>query len=105
MWVSNHGARQLDAVEATLDALPDVVDAARGTGMEVYVDGGVRRGSDAFKALALGANAVFVGRPVIWGLAKAVRDTLQCARVPHLLSSLSRSALRPDQQPNCYSVL
>ncbi|CEO98343.1 hypothetical protein PBRA_006457 [Plasmodiophora brassicae] len=69
--VSSHGGRQLDCGRATIDALPDVVSAVRGTGsdMDVYLDGGVRRGTDVLKALALGAKAVFVGRPVLWGLA------------------------------------
>ncbi|KAI9503101.1 Hydroxyacid oxidase 1 [Coemansia spiralis] len=66
--VSNHGGRQLDGTLATIDALPQVVEAA-GDKLEVYFDGGVRRGSDVFKALALGARAVFVARPVLWGLA------------------------------------
>ena len=68
--VSNHGGRQLDSVPATIEALPEVTDAAAGR-CEVYLDGGVRRGTDALKALALGARAVFVGRPVLWGLAVA----------------------------------
>lgn len=66
--VSNHGGRQLDACEPTLAALPHVVEAVSGR-VEVYLDGGVRRGTDVVKALALGARAVLVGRPVIWGLA------------------------------------
>jgi isopentenyl diphosphate isomerase/L-lactate dehydrogenase-like FMN-dependent dehydrogenase len=66
--VSNHGGRQLDGAPATLDALPEVVEAAAGRA-EVYLDGGVRRGTDVAKALALGAQAVFVGRPALWGLA------------------------------------
>ncbi|RUP47406.1 FMN-dependent dehydrogenase-domain-containing protein [Jimgerdemannia flammicorona] len=66
--VSNHGGRQLDGVLATIDALPEVVRAARGR-LEVYLDGGIRRGTDVFKALALGAKAVLIGRPVLWGLA------------------------------------
>ncbi|KAL4167205.1 hypothetical protein KRP22_012691 [Phytophthora ramorum] len=66
--VSNHGARQLDGVAATIDALPAIVEAVGGRA-EVYMDGGVRRGTDVFKALALGARAVFVGRPVLFGLA------------------------------------
>ena len=65
--VSNHGGRQLDTAPATCDALPYVVDAA-GELCEVYVDGGIRRGSDVLKALALGAKAVLIGRPVLWGL-------------------------------------
>ena len=66
--VSNHGGRQLDGVPATLEVLPEVVEAAGGRA-EVYLDGGVRRGTDAVKALALGARAVLVGRPALWGLA------------------------------------
>ncbi|XP_037529248.1 2-Hydroxyacid oxidase 1-like [Rhipicephalus sanguineus] len=66
--VSNHGGRQLDATPATIDILPEVV-AAVGDKMEVYLDSGVRTGGDVVKALALGARAVFVGRPVLWGLA------------------------------------
>jgi isopentenyl diphosphate isomerase/L-lactate dehydrogenase-like FMN-dependent dehydrogenase len=66
--VSNHGGRQLDGVPASLDALPEVVQTVGGR-CEVLVDGGVRRGTDVAKALALGAQAVLVGRPVLWGLA------------------------------------
>ena len=66
--VSNHGARQLDTVPATIDALPDLMEAADDK-LEVLIDGGIRRGTDVFKALALGAKAVGVGRPIIWGLA------------------------------------
>ena len=68
VWVSNHGGRQLDGCEATVLALPSVVEAVNG-GAEVYVDGGIRRGTDVLKAIALGARAVMVGRPVLWGLA------------------------------------
>jgi 4-hydroxymandelate oxidase len=68
VWVSNHGGRQLDSGEGTIAALPAVVDAVAGRA-EVYLDGGIRRGTDALKALALGARAVFIGRPVLWGLA------------------------------------
>ena len=66
--VSNHGGRQLDAVAPTAELLPEVVEAAAGR-VEVYVDGGIRRGSDAVKALALGARAVLAGRAPLWGLA------------------------------------
>lgn len=65
--VSNHGGRQLDTAMSGAAALPEVVEAVAGR-VEVYVDGGVRRGTDVMKALALGARAVLVGRPVIWGL-------------------------------------
>jgi 4-hydroxymandelate oxidase len=66
--VSNHGGRQLDGAPATLDVLPEIV-AEVGSEAEVYVDGGVRRGSDIVTALALGARAVGIGRPVLWALA------------------------------------
>jgi 4-hydroxymandelate oxidase len=66
--VSNHGGRQLDTAPATLDVLPDIAEAV-GDRTEVLVDGGIRRGTDVVKALALGARAVLVGRPVLWGLA------------------------------------
>jgi isopentenyl diphosphate isomerase/L-lactate dehydrogenase-like FMN-dependent dehydrogenase len=65
--VSNHGGRQLDTVAATIDMLPECVEAVDGR-IEVFVDGGVRRGTDVLVALALGARAVLVGRPVLWGL-------------------------------------
>ena len=66
--VSNHGGRQLDQVGATIEALPECVAAANGK-IPVLVDGGFRRGADMFKALALGASAVGIGRPYLWGLA------------------------------------
>jgi isopentenyl diphosphate isomerase/L-lactate dehydrogenase-like FMN-dependent dehydrogenase len=66
--VSNHGGRQLDAVAPTAELLPEVVDAVAGR-IEVYVDGGIRRGSDVVKALALGARAVLAARAPLWGLA------------------------------------
>jgi isopentenyl diphosphate isomerase/L-lactate dehydrogenase-like FMN-dependent dehydrogenase len=71
--VSNHGGRQLDGVSASLDALEEVVDAVDGRA-EVLLDGGVRRGTDALKALALGARAVLIGRAMLWGLAAAGED-------------------------------
>ena len=71
--VSNHGGRQLDGVPAALDVLEEIVAAVDGRA-EVYLDGGVRRGTDALKALALGADAVFVGRPLVWGLAVSGED-------------------------------
>jgi 4-hydroxymandelate oxidase len=66
--VSNHGGRQLDSTIASIDALYPITQAVTGR-CEIYVDGGIRRGTDILKALALGARAVLVGRPVIWGLA------------------------------------
>ena len=80
--VSNHGGRQLDGVAATLDALPEIVDTAGGR-LEILLDGGVRRGTDVLKALALGAEAVLVGRAAIWGLAVGGEEGV--ARVLELL--------------------
>lgn len=81
--VSNHGGRQLDTAVATIEALPEVVDAVAGRA-EVYVDGGIRRGTDVLKALAIGARAVMIGRPALWGLAAAgpegVRHVLELLR-------------------------
>lgn len=68
--VSNHGGRQLDGAVATLDALPAIADAVGDQG-EILLDGGIRRGTDVLKALALGARAVLIGRPYAWGLAVA----------------------------------
>jgi len=74
--VSNHGGRQLDTAPPTIEVLPRVADAlaGRGAGTEILVDGGVRRGSDVVKALAYGARAVLVGRPVLWALAARGED-------------------------------
>lgn len=81
--VSNHGGRQLDGVPASLDALPEVVEAVEGR-TEVYVDGGIRRGADVLKALALGARAALCGRPYLWALAvggeEGVRHVLELLR-------------------------
>ena len=66
--VSNHGGRQLDGVLAAIDALPEIADEA-GDELDVMMDGGIRRGTDVLKALALGAKAVLIGRPYVWGLA------------------------------------
>ncbi|CAN8030326.1 unnamed protein product, partial [Ixodes persulcatus] len=68
IFVSNHGGRQLDTVTSTIEALPEIIRAVEGR-VEVYLDGGIRHGTDVIKALALGAKAVFVGRPALWGLA------------------------------------
>jgi isopentenyl diphosphate isomerase/L-lactate dehydrogenase-like FMN-dependent dehydrogenase len=81
--VSNHGGRQLDGVAASLDALEEVAEAV-GERVEVLMDGGVRRGTDVLKAQALGARAVLVGRPALWGLAvggeAGVREVLELLR-------------------------
>jgi len=78
--VSNHGGRQLDTSPATIDVLARIADALAGHGdVELYVDGGVRRGTDVVKALAMGARAVLLGRPVLWGLAAAGREGVVAA--------------------------
>ena len=102
--VSNHGGRQLDSSPATIDALAEVADAVGGRG-EVLVDGGIRRGTDVVVALALGASAVLVGRPALWGLAvdgeagargvlEALRSELELALA--LLGCPSPSAVTRD---------
>jgi 4-hydroxymandelate oxidase len=87
--VSNHGGRQLDGVAATIDALPEVVEAVGGR-VEVLVDGGIRRGGDVVKALALGARAVLAGRAPLWGLAvggeSGARHVLELLRDEILLA-------------------
>ena len=81
--VSNHGARQLDTTFASIEVLPEVVAAVDGR-LEVYLDGGIRRGTDVLKALALGARAVLIGPPLFWGLAvdgeAGLRTVLQMLR-------------------------
>lgn len=86
--VSNHGGRQLDDAVATAEALPDVVESV-GSRAPVLVDGGIRAGSDVVKALALGASAVLVGRPVVWALATGGRDG-----VAALLGELTGDVMR-----------
>ncbi len=87
--VSNHGGRQVDGALASVRALPGVVDAVDGR-IPVLLDGGIRRGSDVFKALALGAQAVLVGRPHLWGLAVAGQDGVK-AVLDILHSELDRT--------------
>lgn len=102
--VSNHGGRQLDTAVAGVDALPEVV-AAVADRAEVYVDGGVRSGTDVVKALALGARAVLVGRPAIWALAVGGEDgvrgmlaelAVQTARVMALCGAATVEDCTPD---------
>jgi isopentenyl diphosphate isomerase/L-lactate dehydrogenase-like FMN-dependent dehydrogenase len=96
--VSNHGGRQLDGVPATLDVLPEVVEAVGGRA-EVYLDGGIRRGTDVAKALALGARAVFIGRPALWGLAAdgeaGARHVLEILRDEIRLAQILLGCARP----------
>lgn len=81
--VSNHGGRSLDPTFATIEVLPEVVEAVDGRA-EVYLDGGIRRGTDIVKAIALGARAVLIGRPIFWGLAvngeEGLKHVLQILR-------------------------
>jgi 4-hydroxymandelate oxidase len=90
VWVSNHGGRQLDRVPAPIDALAGIVDAL-GVDAEVYLDGGIRRGTDVVTALALGARAVFLGRPIMWALATGGSDGV--ARAFQLLRDETERAL------------
>lgn len=99
--VSNHGARQLDGVPASIEALPGIVEAVSGRA-EVYLDGGIRRGTDVLKALALGAHAVLLGRPVLWGLAVAGAEGV--ARVLELLRAELELAMVLAGRPNIESI-
>jgi 4-hydroxymandelate oxidase len=98
--VSNHGGRQLDGAVAAAEALPEVAEAVGGAG-EVYVDGGIRRGTDVLRALALGARAVLVGRPVAWGLATGGAEGVQKVLAGLTLELAEALALvgatRPDE--------
>ncbi len=96
--VSNHGGRQLDGVMPTIEALPEVVAAVAGR-CEVYVDGGIRRGTDILKALALGACAVLIGRPVLWGLAVNGQEGVQ-----HVLELLRKELTLALQLAGCASL-
>lgn len=99
--ISNHGGRALESNRGTLDCLPEVVDAVGGK-VDVFIDGGFRRGTDVFKALALGAKAVMVGRPYIWGLGafgqEGVEAVLDILRREFLL------AMRQCGTPNLAAI-
>jgi len=99
--VSNHGGRQLDGVIGTLDALPDVVQAVGGK-VPVLMDGGIRRGSDILKALSLGAKAVLVGRPPLWGLAAAGQPGVE--RVLWMLAAELKLSMGLAGQPSLSSI-
>ncbi|MFI5690492.1 alpha-hydroxy-acid oxidizing protein [Kribbella sp. NPDC051586] len=103
--VSNHGGRQLDASIPTAQALPEVAEAVAGTGVEVYVDGGIRRGEHILAALALGARAAFIGRPALWALTagsspavtRLLTDlTAELAHTLRLIGHPTPSSLTPD---------
>jgi isopentenyl diphosphate isomerase/L-lactate dehydrogenase-like FMN-dependent dehydrogenase len=96
--VSNHGGRQLDGAPATARVLPEVVDAV-GERIEILVDGGVRRGGDVIKALALGAKAVLVGRPYLYGLAAAGQHGVE-----QILDVLRAEMLRDMRLLGCPSL-
>ena len=100
VWVSNHGGRQLDGVAAGLDALPEVVEAVSGR-CEVYVDGGMRRGTDVVKALALGARAAFGARAFAAALAveggEGVANVLELLRAELRLALALLGCTSPDQ--------
>jgi 4-hydroxymandelate oxidase len=99
--VSNHGARNLDTVPATIDALPLVAEKVAGR-VPILVDGGIRRGTDIVKALALGARAVQIGRPYLWGLGMAGSDGV--ARVVRLLRKEFELAMALMGRPNLASI-
>jgi L-lactate dehydrogenase (cytochrome) len=112
--VSNHGGNNLDTTPATIRLLPAVVDAVGGD-IEVLLDGGIRRGSDVAKALALGAQAVMIGRAALWGMAaggqRGVTNVLEILRsgLSETLFGLGRSAvhqLSPEDLliPDSFSV-
>lgn len=99
--VSNHGARQLDAVLPTIEALPEVVAAVNGK-IPVLMDGGIRRGTDILKALALGAKAILIGRPYVWGLAAFGQVGVQ--RVVELLRAELVLSMGLAGKPNLASI-
>jgi isopentenyl diphosphate isomerase/L-lactate dehydrogenase-like FMN-dependent dehydrogenase len=109
VYVSNHSGRELDHMPATLEVLPEIIDAVGGRA-EVVVDGGFLRGTDVVKAIALGARGVLLGKLQVWGLAAGgeetlertleildyeIADTLKCLGCPSI-SALDRSYLRPS---------
>jgi 4-hydroxymandelate oxidase len=102
--VSNHGGRHIDTTVTTAEVIAEIADAVGGSA-ELYVDGGIRRGTDIVKALALGARAVLIGRPALWGLsvggADGVRTVLahlhdEMVRAMRLCGAASLDALTPD---------
>lgn len=99
--VSNHGARQLDGAIATLDALPDVVEAVAGR-IPVLMDGGIRRGQDVLKALALGAKAVLIGRAPLWGLGAFGQPGVE--RVLWMLNAELKLAMALAGTPNLAAI-
>ena len=99
--VSNHGGRSLDSTFSTIEVLPEVVDAVDGRA-EVYLDGGIRRGTDIVKALALGARAVLMGRPIFWGLAAGGQEGLE--NLLEILRDEFHSTMGLCGKPNIESI-
>ena len=91
IFVSNHGGRAVNSMWSSIDSLPEVVNAVRGR-VPVFIDSGVRRGTDIFKALALGADAVGIGRPYVWGLGAFGEDGV--GKVIDLILAELRIAMR-----------
>jgi isopentenyl diphosphate isomerase/L-lactate dehydrogenase-like FMN-dependent dehydrogenase len=91
IYVSNHGGRAVNSLWSTIDALPEVVAAVRGR-VPVMIDSGVRRGTDVYKALALGADAVGIGRPYVWGLGGFGEDGVE--RVIDIIMAEFRMVMR-----------
>ncbi|PIO58372.1 dehydrogenase, FMN-dependent [Teladorsagia circumcincta] len=96
--VSNHGGRQMDSAPATIEVLSEVVHAVQGR-IPVFIDGGFRNGRDVFKAIALGAKGVFIGRPILWGL--AVKGAEGVAKVMKLLQTEFAHTM---QLAGCHSI-
>ena len=100
MVVSNHGGRQIDGAIAAIDALPAIADAV-GESLAVLLDSGIRSGADALKALALGADAVLVGRPYLWGMAlegaEGAEKVLRYVLAELDLSMALAGCVRPDE--------
>jgi isopentenyl diphosphate isomerase/L-lactate dehydrogenase-like FMN-dependent dehydrogenase len=99
--VSNHGGRQLDGSVTAIEALPEIVEAVAGR-CEVYMDSGIRRGTDILKALALGAQAVLIGRPILWGLAVDGASGVQ--RILEILHSELKRAMQLTGCPTIASI-
>jgi isopentenyl diphosphate isomerase/L-lactate dehydrogenase-like FMN-dependent dehydrogenase len=101
VWVSNHGGRQLDHAQATIDVLPEIVDAVAGRA-EIVIDGGFARGTDVIKAIALGAKVVAIGRTALWGL--AVEGAIGVDRTFQLIREEMTSALTLCGQKSVHSL-
>jgi 4-hydroxymandelate oxidase len=95
--ISNHGGRTEETLRATVDCLPEIVSTVRGR-VPIFLDGGVRRGTDVFKALALGATGVGIGRPYAWGLAASGQEGVEAVLgiLARELSAIMRQAGTPD---------